>query len=153
MKSKDLDTSAKYIHQEIVPRLHCLLWFIGILASGLDMRILPCSNPADKIFVGAVIIYVIFLVECLINLYDIACEHRKKQFQITLVYLIMKIIVTFIGVAVFSFLYFSSSEHHPFWGVLTITMMCWLKYISVHFYNNVPRHLAIMDLGTAKSSF
>ena len=143
------------MHRYVVPLLYTLLWIIGILLCGREIsssnKILSQLEYGD-FFVAVFYIYVIFLFECVVGIFDKAIEHSKKQYTVNLLYLLCMILV---NVALtlwlcFRYIFENDTCSKYFWYV--IICMSILKLISCFFSNNITTFFVKIHINTLNSS-
>jgi hypothetical protein len=75
------------------------------------------------------------------------------QFGVTLIYLLIKVLLSVVATGVLTYLFFRCPELDWLWGCFGVATMCWLKFMSTHFMNNIGSHLALFNVGSSKSQF
>ncbi len=141
------------IHKRLVPILYTLLWGTSIYACTWDWGASFQDLPIDaKLIEGAFSIYIAFMIECIINLFDFAHEHKTEQFNINFIYWLIKFAGSIIVTIILTILLFKYKDYANYIGFFIILSMCWLKYINVFFTNNVKDYMIPLRLNTYVST-
>lgn len=137
------------IHKQLVPILYTLLWGISIYACTWDWGLSKLDLPIDNKWVeGACAIYIAFMIECIINLFDFAYMHKTKLFNINFIYWIIKFVGNVIITLILAILFLKFKDISNIIGFIMILSMCWLKYINVSFANNNEDYMEPIRLNT-----
>lgn len=141
------------IHKRLVPILYTLLWGTSIYACTWDWAVSFQNIPIDsKLIEGAFSIYIAFMVECIINLFDFAYTHKTDQFNVKFVYWLIKFAGSVVVTIILTILLFKYKELADCVVSLMILSMCWLKYINVSFSNNIEDYMTPINLRTHTST-
>lgn len=139
-------------HQHLVPIFHTVLWGMSIYACSWDWGLssLNISNP--KLVEGVCAIYIAFMIECIINLFDFAFVYKERQFNVKIIYWLMKFVGNVILTLIFTILFFKFKDVPNIIGYIIVILMCWLKYINVSFANRIDDYMKRIELKTFSST-
>lgn len=154
LMSKDIDKMTEVAHKYFIPLLYTILWVAGILLCGKEIA---SDNEVLKnlsygnFFISVYYIYVVFILECVIAIFDKALENIRSQFNVWLLILLCVILLN-VGLTLwFSFSYIFENDACAFWCI--IILMISLKFISAFFSNNIHLFMVKFHLGTKTSDF
>ena len=134
------------IHRYIVPTLHTLVWALGLVLSifsnALFSRV-SLSTEHEVISWAFWSVYVIFVFEYLIVIFDQKTVHRKARFKANVLWLFMKFVFVTAGV-VLSWLLYEKMEYADALNPYLLSMIvfaCLQKKQEVSFSNNAEKYL------------
>lgn len=141
------------IHKHVIPFLYTLLWGVGLYSCSWDWGNCQIHTVDGSVIQGISVIYLIFMAECVVNLWDIAYCHSKETFNANILYWLMGFISDVLATLILTLLFFKCSEHTFLVGCLIGFSMVVLKYINVHLTNNVDRYMRPIYIKTFVSTF
>ncbi len=147
---------SQFTHKYIVPLLYTILWGIGILLCGREMassNVILSHIKYSNFFVAVFYIYVVFLLECLVGLFDKAIDNLKAQFNVNLIFLLCMILLDISFTLWLSFLFIFENEESAACFVGVIVLMLCLKLMSSWFSNKVDKFVVKIHIDTIQSAF
>lgn len=134
------------IHRYIVPVLHTLVWASGLVLSMFGNALFSCvslSTEHGVINWAFWSVYVIFVLEYLIVIFDQKTVHRKAHFKANVLWLFMKFVFVTAGV-VLSWLLYEKVKYNDALNPYLLSMIvfaCLQKKQEVSFSNNAEKYL------------
>lgn len=140
------------VHRVLVPILQTLLWSVGLYSCTWNWNIQLNSNLNSIVFQGVCIVYLIFMIECIISLLDISCVHKYEGFNVKLLYWLMLFIGNVVMTLFLGLLLFIYADNTVIIGKSIIGMMCILKLINAWLNNNVQYFIEPIRVQTYSST-
>lgn len=147
---------SQFTHKYIVPLLYTVLWGIGILLCGREItsdNMVLSHIKYGNFFVAVFYIYVVFLLECLVGLFDKAIENLKVQFNVNLIFFLCVILLDISFTLWLSFMFIFENEEYAICFIGIIGLMLCLKLMSSLFSNNVDKFMVKLHIDTIQSAF
>lgn len=143
------------IHKYVIPILYTLLWALGIYSATWDWGISALHLPFNpKLVEGAFIVYLTFMVECVISLIDVVAVNKTKQFNIKLIYWLIFFISNVTLTIITSFVLFRyKGEYTCVLAFGVLFFMCSLKYMHLSLTNNIDTYMEPVQFHTYISTF
>lgn len=142
-------------HKYIVPITYTLLWGLGLLLCGVEMGFdedVLNGLENGRFFVGALVIYVIFIMECVVAFIDTALTNLKSQFNVNLLFLLIVILLN-LGVTLLLsglFIFRNTEYSQLIW--LLLAMMMLMKLTGTFFANNINIFMVKLHSDTKTST-
>ena len=147
MKEKNI------IHRVCIPILYTLLWGISSLCCAFEVKIVSVTFPISaQVVTGITMVYLSFLVECIINLFDIANVHCDESFNIRIIYWTLLFVCDVVLTIVTSICFFVLEKPTAYLGILVV-LMCFLKFINASMSNNIDKYMRPIKFKTHISTF
>ncbi len=147
---------SQFARRHIVPLLYTLLWSIGLLLCGREFtshNMVWVYLEHGTFFIAVLYIYVVFLLECFLGLFDKALEHLKAQFNVNLLFFFCAILIDIGCTLWLSFLFIFENEAYSEYFVYILTLMMFLKLLTSWFSNNIDKFMVKLHIDTIQSVF
>lgn len=138
-------------HKYLIPICHTVLWGLSIYVCSLDWGLSSLNIPNTKLVEGACVIYITFMIECVINLLDFSFVYRERQFSAKIIQLLMKFVGNVVLTLIFVLLFLKFKD--VLIGYIIVLLMCWLKYINVSFANRIDKYMKRIEVNVYSSTF
>lgn len=140
-------------HKHIIPILYTLIWGVGLYSCSWDWELLPTLTTYSNTVQGITVIYLIFMAECIVALWDVAYCHKRATFNVHIIYWLILFVLNVLITLILTILFFRCSEFSYPIGFLICISMTLLKYLNVYFTNNTDKYLHPIIINTYSSTF
>lgn len=141
------------IHKHTVPFLYTLLWGTGLYSCSWNWNFFPVPAPYNSIVQGILTIYLIFMAECIVSLWDVAFCHKRETFNVHIIYWLIYFLIDVLTTLILTILFINYSMLHQPLGFFVCVSMVFLKYLNAHFTNNTDKYLHPININTYSSTF
>ncbi|MDE6009068.1 MAG: hypothetical protein K2G90_07660 [Muribaculaceae bacterium] len=147
---------ATIVHYYVIPALNTILWGISILYLGkiIDPEGIKVLNlEYNDVFYAAFSIYIVFLFEAVIAIFDKALQERESQFNVNVLFYIGGILLN-LGVTLWlTYTYLFSNNENAYFVVFIVFMMLIIKYATSFFDNATDLFLVKLHVNVENSTY
>lgn len=150
---KNIEMSHIDTHKHLVPLFQTLLWGVGIYSCSWDWCLLSVTAEFGSTLQGMAVVYLIFMGECVVSLWDVAYCYKSETFNVHILYWLMCFVLNVLLTLLLCILFFKFEEYHCLTGTFTCLSMASLKFLCAYFVNNTGRYLRQIHIKTYVSTF
>ena len=143
-----------FLHRWFVPFAYTFVWGLSIVMASYDFSI-DLSNKyfSPSVIQGSICVYLVFILECIINIFDTIISHYEEQFNVNFVWWILFFLSDVFLTIVIALLYFSNVGSEFYLGIFYLLSVCLMKFLFVFMSNNIKTFIFTTKLKCITSTF